>query len=171
MTESLSFTKYLIQISLDEATIPTVWGKRLVNVASEDEESTENVENQEDEFEADSEVDAELDLGDDLGMSDLEDEDLEDEDLEDDDPNKQGVIRKVTSAHLVYKRKDEEGTYEELWIYKLNGEFKDELEIRRDILAGTDIPQNKMKSEDGAQSYQLWTSGNVQWLNITGLPN
>ena len=71
----------------------------------------------------------------------------------------------------MYKRQDEEGTYEELWIYKLKDQVKDELEIRRDILAGTDIPQNKMKSEDGTQEYELWTSGNVQWLNIKGLPN
>jgi hypothetical protein len=169
MADLMSFKKYLTQLNLEESTIPTVWGNRTMNVAPEEEESTEN---QEDELEMDTELDStddlgmedDMDMGNDIGMEDDPEED-------DEDPNKQGVIRKVKGAHLVYKRQDEEGTYEELWIYKLTGEVKDDLEIRRDILAGTDIPQNKTKSEDDTQSYDLWTSGNVQWLKISNLPN
>ena len=45
-----------------------------------------------------------------------------------------------------------------------------DLEIRRDILAGTDIPPKKTKSEDGSQMYKLNNIGNAQMLEITGLP-
>ena len=71
----------------------------------------------------------------------------------------------------MYKRQDEEGTYEELWMYHIGEELKDELNVRRSILAGTDIPQGKKKSKDNAQTFELWSSGNVQFLHITGLPN
>lgn len=86
------------------------------------------------------------------------------------DPDRQGLIRKVPKAHLVYKRQTEEGQYEELWIYNA-GEIKDELTIRKAILAGTDIPVTKTKSPDGAQQYEMWTTGNVEMLLIKGLPN
>ena len=49
--------------------------------------------------------------------------------------------------------------------------FKKELKIRRAVLAGTDIPINKMKSPDGSQTYELWTVGNGQMLKVQGLPN
>lgn len=87
------------------------------------------------------------------------------------DPNRQGMIRKVKDAHLVYKRQTPDGTYEELWIYKIGNKVRSELEIRREILAGTDIDPNKTKSKDGTQSYKLWTKGNVQFVYISGLPN
>ena len=48
--------------------------------------------------------------------------------------------------------------------------MKNELTVRRNILAGTDIEPKKTKSEDGQQSYTLTTMGNAQMLNITGLP-
>lgn len=87
------------------------------------------------------------------------------------DPNRQGTIRRVKNAHLVYKRQSDDGTFEELWIYKQGDKFDDELEIRRDILAGTDIPVNKTQSDDKRQQSDSWTSGNVQMLKITGLTN
>lgn len=87
------------------------------------------------------------------------------------DPNRQGTIRRVKNAHLVYKRQSDDGTFEELWIYKQGDKFDDELEIRRDILAGTDIPVNKTQSDDKRQQSDTWTSGNVQMLRITGLTN
>ena len=83
----------------------------------------------------------------------------------------EGVIRTVKDAHLVYKRKNEEGTFDELWIYNISNDMKDELKIRRAILAGTDIPPKKTKSEDKTQSYSLTTLGNAQLLYITGLPS
>ncbi len=85
-------------------------------------------------------------------------------------PNKQGAIRTVSNAHLVYKREQKDGTYEELWMYKID-DMRKALDIRRDIVAGTDIPVNKMTSPDGDQSYTIWSVGNVEMLNIEGLPH
>lgn len=87
-----------------------------------------------------------------------------------DDPNRQGLIRTVKGAHLVYKRETEEGSFEELWIYNVTT-LRDELIVKKAILAGTDIPTNKMQSPDGAQSYEIWSAGNAELLMIKGLPN
>lgn len=84
-------------------------------------------------------------------------------------PDRQGAIRTVKHAHLVYKREGDEG-YEELWVYNV-GTMKDELEIRKNILSGTDIPPGKTTSPDGSQSYTTWASGNAEVIHITGLPN
>ena len=105
------------------------------------------------------------------GEEDLTDE-LPDEG-EDEDEGKGGepVIRTVDNAHLVYKRQNPEGSYDELWVYNVSDDMNDELEIRRAILAGTDIPPKKTRSEDRSQKYNLTTLGNAQLLHITGLPN
>lgn len=102
-------------------------------------------------------------------MDDLSDEDVPED--EGGDPNRAGTIRHVKDAHLVYKRRNEEGTFDELWLYNISNDMKDELTVRRAILAGTDIAKNKTKSEDGNQNYDLSTLGNAQYLQITGLPN
>lgn len=88
-----------------------------------------------------------------------------------DDDDLQGVLRTVPNSHLVYKRQQEDGTFDELWHYNIGDDFKKELKIRRAVLAGTDIPINKMKSPDGSQTYELWTVGNGQMLKVQGLPN
>lgn len=88
-----------------------------------------------------------------------------------DDPDYQGFIRTVPDAHLVYKRQQPDGTFNELWVYNIGNDFRKELEIRKGILAGTDIPLNKMKSPDGGQQYELWTAGNAQMMFITGVPS
>jgi len=96
----------------------------------------------------------------------------DDEELEDPaDENRAGFIRTVDDAHLIYKRRAENGTYEELWIYNIHTDTNDELEIRKAILAGTDIPVQKTKSPDGVQSYTSTTMGNAQMLKLSGLPN
>jgi len=130
------------------------------------------------EFEDDvdpSEEDIEFEDSDDLDDSeDFDDEDFMDFDgnEEDEDPDRQGLIRVVPGAHLVYKRVDEDGTFEELWIYNIpDSELESELEIRRAILAGTDIPRGKTQTEDGVQSYEMWTAGNAQMVKISGLPS
>jgi hypothetical protein len=87
------------------------------------------------------------------------------------DPDRAGIIRTVKNAHLVYKRQAEDGTYDELWVYNIHDSTHDDLDIRRDILAGTDIPVKKTKSPDGKQSYSINTMGNAQMLSISGLPN
>ena len=87
-----------------------------------------------------------------------------------DDPNRQGVIRYVDNAHLVFKRQNEKGTFDELWVYNIGDNINDELQIRRNILAGTDIPPQKTQSQNGSQSYTLTTLGNGQLLYISNLP-
>lgn len=86
-------------------------------------------------------------------------------------PDRQGVIRQVDNAHLVYKRQMEDGGFEELWVYNIGDKIDDALTIRRAILAGTDIPRGHTRSEDGQQTYTLTTMGNAQLLHITGLSN
>ena len=85
-------------------------------------------------------------------------------------PDKQGNVRTVPGAHLVYKRKNEMGTYDELWIFP-SSEIKNSLKIRNAILSGTDIPPNKTTSPDDKSSYNVWSAGNCELMNITGLPN
>lgn len=124
------------------------------------------------------------------GLSDddaLEQDDLDDEtdlDIQDDsdslddldssteeDNNFQGEIRSVPGACLVYKREAEDSTYEELWIYNVGDDINEEVRLRRAILAGTDIDPQKARSPDNKQTVKVTSIGNVQYLNIFGLPN
>lgn len=93
------------------------------------------------------------------------------EEEQEQDPDFQGVIRTVTGACLVFKRKGEEGTYDELWMYNVGKNMRTEAKIRRSILSGTDIDIQDVSSEDGTQKCVTSTIGNVQYLKITGLPN
>lgn len=86
-----------------------------------------------------------------------------------DDPNRQGLVRTVRGAHLVYKREVDNG-FEELWIYNVTT-LQDEMIVRKAILAGTDIPPNKSSSPDGSQTYKVWSAGNAEMLLVTGLQN
>lgn len=96
-------------------------------------------------------------------------DDFEDEvDPEDDS----GVRRYVKNAHLVFKKRMPDGLYEELWIYNVGRDSRnDEYQIRREILGATDIEPPETSSKDGSQSYSTWTAGNAQMLHIVGLPN
>jgi len=49
--------------------------------------------------------------------------------------------------------------------------MKTDYVTRNAILAGTDIEKNHTTSEDGLQSYELWSIGNIQFLHLTGLPS
>lgn len=100
---------------------------------------------------------------------DNNDTDLDDVVPQSGNPDRQGVIRVIANAHLVYKRENAEGTYDELWIYNVGNKIHDELETRRNILAGTDIPLHKTQSPEGDQSYSATTMGNAQLLKIEGL--
>lgn len=106
-----------------------------------------------------------------MGDEDGEDGLLGDEGMEQEvDPDFEGSIRTVHGACLVYKRKGEDGLFEELWIYEV-GEGNESLRIRKSILAGTDVDPNNVESEDGTQSANTYSVGNVQFLNVHGLPN
>ena len=108
-----------------------------------------------DQFSLDPETDGELD---DVASQAVE------------DPDKQGLIRTVKNAHLVYKRETDEGTFDELWVYNVT-DLRGELDIKKAILAGTDIPINKLRSPDGSQTYEIWSAGNAEMILIKGLPS
>lgn len=84
-------------------------------------------------------------------------------------PDRQGMIRVVPGAQLAYKRKTDDGTFEEMWVYKCE-DFRVTTETRRAILSGTDIPRGGTSSEDGKQTYDIWSIGNVEMMKIEGLP-
>jgi hypothetical protein len=110
-----------------------------------------------------------------LDSSLLDDEsgfDENEQEEEESDPDFQGTIRTVPGACLVYKRKENSNTYEELWIYSTSERnIRYENEIRGTILAGTDVDPNTERSPDGDQTAKTTTVGNVQFLHIRGLPN
>lgn len=113
-------------------------------------------------------------MGDEGPVSELpgdNEQQLSQEEIDAQDPNAQGIIRTVDKAHMVYKRQMEDGKFEELWVYNLGDELDDALNVRREILGGTDIPRGHTRSEDGQQTYTLHTMGNAQLLHITGLAN
>jgi hypothetical protein len=87
------------------------------------------------------------------------------------DPDRQGVIRTIPNAHLIYKRTTHDGTYEEMWMYKAGSNYRDENKIRSAILDGTDIDQRVGSSPDGEQSYEIWTCNDRQIMKISGLTN
>lgn len=93
------------------------------------------------------------------------------DDIDDVDNNFQGSIRNVPGAMLVYKRQAEDSTYEELWIYNVGRDIKYETKLRRAILNGTDISPQTGYSGDRKQTSKIYSIGNVQYLNIFGLPN
>jgi hypothetical protein len=117
------------------------------------------------------------DDSDDKGKSHNKDHDKKDhkpdkdKDTKNKDPDKQGLIRKIDGAHLIYKRVNEDGTYNELWMYNVSRGNKNEYDIRSEILASTDIEQKSGVSASGNQKYILWTNNNVQMMQVTGLPN
>lgn len=129
-----------------------------------DEDEAENDEQPSEDEEGDVTQQPDEETSDEGELNDLQDDEPE-------DPDRQGLIRTVKDAHLVYKRQAEDGSYEELWTYNIDKDVRNELKIRRDILAGTDISPNKRMSDDGSQQYDLWTVGNVQMLHVEGLPN
>jgi hypothetical protein len=87
------------------------------------------------------------------------------------DPDKQGIIRTIKNAHLIYKRQDGDGSYVELWVYNISKGYKDEYKIRNAILDGTDIDTKSGSSPDNKQKFELWTIGERQFIQVTGLPN
>lgn len=108
-------------------------------------------------------------------FSDDEDEFSDDEDQlggeEPQDQNYQGNIRSIPGTFLVYKREAEDSTFEELWLYNVGKDIKHEMKLRRAILSGTDISPQTGKSKDGKQTAKITSLGNVQFLNVFGVPN
>lgn len=97
----------------------------------------------------------------------------DDEEQEQGDPDRQGDIRTVPDAHLVYKRKNENNLYDELWIFKLNQHDTWTMKTYDAIMAGTDIPKGSTASGDGSQTVERWEVGDPKntlvFVNIKGL--
>lgn len=107
---------------------------------------------------------------DDMSQNQADDIALDDPDALEENPDLQGKIRTVRGANLVFKRRADDGNFEELWIYNVGNDIKRETQIRRAVLAGTDIDPSAQESKDGSQRAETTTTGNVQFLHITGLP-
>lgn len=109
---------------------------------------------------------------DDLGQGE---EDLEDEEGgEGEDPDMMGVIRSVQGAALVYKRQQPDNLFTELWVFTSGDDksVKVGSQIRRAILAGTDINPSTGESESGGdETAETSSVGNVTFIKIEGLPN
>lgn len=86
-----------------------------------------------------------------------------------DEPN----MREVEDARLIRKKMHADGTYEELWIYHVGGEgdYTRDERIRTSILQDTEIDPSSGKSEDGEQKMKVWRSGDIEFLELVGLPN
>lgn len=106
----------------------------------------------------------------DISQNQADDISDNDSDVADQNTDFQGEIRTVRGANLVFKRKMDDGNFEELWIYNVGNDIKRETQIRRAILAGTDIDPGAQESKDGQQRANTSTTGNVQFLHIIGLP-
>lgn len=139
------------------------------SVEDEDELPEEDDESGFDEGEPDSEMLPDLEFDDDgvmVGDAELEDNEYAIQD----NPERRGIVRRVDNAHLVYKRMNDSGTFDELWIFNTSDNMSDSLEIKRAILAATDIPPRQTTSEDGIQRYTMTTMGDVQFMEINNLP-
>lgn len=89
-----------------------------------------------------------------------------------DQPQMDGTIRRVTNAELVSKKKDDTtGRFTELWVYNRDlHNMQHELQVRRAILNYTEIEGPRLQSPDGVQVARVWNCGNVEFLEISGLP-
>ena len=91
--------------------------------------------------------------------------------MRDEDPDRQGNVRYVKDAHLVSRKENEDGQFDELWIFNTGSDAKRRSDfIIQDILKGTDIPPNEISSDDGSQDYLTWNVGNIQMVKVRGLP-
>ena len=91
------------------------------------------------------------------------------------DPDRQGSIRTIPDAHLVYKRKNDHNLYDELWIYKQNQHDSWTMKTYDAIIAGSDIPKGSTSSPDSQQTVERWEVGDptntLVFVHIKGLPN
>lgn len=136
--------------------------------ASEGEESPDDFDFDIESYELDN--DESQEDFDDMSQEDADDIANNDPDAPQDNQDFQGEIRTVRGANLVFKRKMDDGNFEELWIYNVGNDIKRETQVRRAILAGTDVDPGAQESKDGSQRADTTTAGNVQFLHIVGLP-
>lgn len=121
----------------------------------------------------DEDFDEDQDFDEDFDEEDEENEEEYGHDEEDEPEEKrlEGIVRFVKGAYLMSKKRQPDETYTEVWLYNTGKNYKDEAEIRKAILAGTDIDPTKNFSEDGSQEAVIDTVGNAQFLTLFGLPD
>lgn len=79
-----------------------------------------------------------------------------------------GPVRRVPRAKFLSKHKNEDGTFTERWMY-LAQSIDDLVNIKRQILAGTDIPVDATSSRDGKEGFVIEQFGDVVWMTINGV--
>lgn len=121
----------------------------------------------------DMDMDEDLEEDDDMMEPEMEDEESEEMDSGEnsDVPKYEGTVRAVKGAYLVSRKEQADETFTEIWIYNVGKDFDSESNVRKAILAGTDVDPTKNVSEDGTQEAVLKSIGNVQFLTVTGLPS
>jgi len=112
----------------------------------------------------------------DVTAGEFDDEDMdavEDDEYEEDEESTRydGVVRAVKGAYLVSKKQQPDETFTEVWMYNTGKKYEVEANIRKSILAGTDIDPMSNYSEDKSQEAVLRSVGNVQYLTLVGLPD
>lgn len=167
--------KMVRALDIKDSTADTYYHIIAKEFAREDDEPVDGVdlpdiEKQNDESLPDEDSESVSSEDDEDSLSGLDDEELEDGQFYSDDDQKQGIIRRIEGAHLVYKRKNDAGLFDELWIYNTTQKIGTAINIKKDILAATDIPPKATTSEDGSQKYTLTTLGDVTFLHIMNLP-
>jgi hypothetical protein len=143
----------------------------IINLDKHPEYSKEGKVDQNKDISPEKDEDSDKDKLDDEDQPDQQDKEKQAKEDAEKDPDHQGLIRTVKKAHLIYKRQDDDGTYSELWIYKINKGVRDEFEVRNAILNGTDIDLKTGKSEDESQYFEIWTCNDRQMMKIYRLPN
>lgn len=138
-------------------------------IEDSDEDNTENDRNSEESQFSDEDVDVINNGESNLDKSEYNQDDRQEKTFNDE--KFKGLIRTVAGANLVFKKEENNGNYNELWIYNIGDDSFKESKIRKAILAGTDINADLMSSDDEKQKAQTYTIGNIQFLEITGLPN
>ena len=92
------------------------------------------------------------------------------DDFADQITHQDGIRRAVNGARLVSKHKSADGSFTELWIYRTERTASD-AKVLRAILAGTDIPVGASQSPDGSQTFSTWACGNIEFVEVFGMPN
>ena len=85
--------------------------------------------------------------------------------------NYQGNVRTVQNARLIYKRKQPNGTYEELWLFNVSSDPKINAKIKKDILTITNIDDTDERriSPDGGQTHETSVIGNIAYVKVSGI--
>lgn len=80
----------------------------------------------------------------------------------------EGQATRVPGASLLWKKREQDGTYTEQWMF-VTKDLKSLINTKRAIISRTDIPTNGTVSEDGKQSFVMEQFGDLVYITISGL--